>query len=97
MPQPYHLNSQPIKVAPNGNRINGKIGAIGVIPSQNATFKAYLGSAHFFTVYSEELQEVIMVLNNTTLVRNQLLQKLTIFTNNQSVIHFITAPSTQSG
>ena len=81
----------------DGSGINGKIGAAAVIPSQNATFKAYLGSAHFFTVYSGELQGVAMALNSTTPVRNQLLQKLTIFTDNQSAIHSIAAPSAQSG
>lgn len=68
-----------------------------VIPSQNAIFKAYLGSTHFFTVYSGKLQRVAMVLNSITPVKNKLFQKLTIFTNNQSAIHFIAAPSSQSG
>lgn len=38
-----------------------------------------------------------MALNSTTPVRNQLLQKLTIFTDNQSAIQAITAPSAQPG
>ena len=92
-----HDPQRQLIVYTDGSGINGKIGAAAVIPSQNASFKAYLGSAHFFTVYLGELQGVAMALNSTTPVRNQLLQKLTIFTDNQSAIHSIAAPSAQSG
>lgn len=92
-----HDSQKQLIIYTNRSGINGKIGIATVIPSQNATFKAYLSSAHFFTIYSAEMQGVAMALNSTTPVRNQLLQNLTIFTNNQSAIDSITTPSAQSG
>lgn len=79
----------------DGSGINGKIGAAAVIPSQNATLKVYLAPACLFIVYFGELQGVAMALNSSTPVENQPLQKLTTFTDNQSAIQAVTAPSAQ--
>ena len=81
----------------DGSGINGKIGAAVVIPSQNITFKAYLGPAHFFTVYSGELQGIAIALNSTSSASNQLIRRVTIFTGNRSAIQAVSAPSAQSG
>ncbi len=76
--------------------INGKIGAATFIPSQNIAVKAYLGPTHYFSVYSDELQAVAMALNSTSFSNCQLTQKVTIFTDNQSVIQVISALHFQS-
>lgn len=92
-----HDPQKQLIVYTDGSGINGKIGAAAVIPSQNITLKAYLGPAHFFTVYSGELQKVAMALNSTSSASNQLIRRVTIFTDNQSAIQAVSAPSAQSG
>lgn len=77
--------------------MNSKIAAAAVILLQNATFQAYLSPACLFTVYFGKLQGVAMAVQSTTLVKNQLFQKFTIFTNNQSAIQAVTTSSAQSG
>lgn len=62
--QTYYPQKQLIAYT-DGSGIRGKIGAAAVIPSQNATFKAYFGPARFFIVYSGELQGVAIALNST--------------------------------
>ena len=81
----------------DGSGMNGKIGAAALIPSQNITLKAYLGPIHYLTVYSGELQGVAMALNSTSSPNRQPTQKVTIFTDNQSVIQAVSAPHVQSG
>lgn len=54
----------------DGSGIKGKIDIITIISSQNAAFITYLAFAHLFMIYFGKLQEITLVLNNFTLVRN---------------------------
>lgn len=70
-----HDSQKQLIIYINESEINGKIDVIVVISLQNTTIKANLSFVHFFTVYSNKLQRVVIAHNNTTLIKMQLRNK----------------------
>ena len=69
-----------------------------VVPPQGIIYKAFLGSTQCFTVYSGELQGIVMALNIIiSQIAHSQISHATIFTDNQSAIRSTENPLSQSG
>ena len=80
----------------DGSGINGQIGAASALPAMNLTIRAYLGEAHLFTVYSGELEGILLALW-TARDHLWLKTRILIFKDSQASIQAISNPGNQSG
>ena len=77
---------KPLAIYTDGSGINGKVGAVAVVPELNKTSLAYMGRESTSMVYTAELQGILMALQMTytKIIQNPELRhrRVAIFTDN---------------
>ena len=87
----------------DGSTIEDEVEAAAIAPltsnPKQYTSQAYMGTENTFTVYAAELQGVYMAMNIaiTEVTVNNVIKKVTIFTDNQASILSTVELKTQSG
>lgn len=80
------------------NDFNDRIDAVAVISSHNINCQAHMSIEKISIVYAEEFQSIIMILEKTKKCEIMMIvQKVNIFTNNQTFIQIFNFSKIQSG